>query len=110
MSFLNNKQSFKYIWNSFSDDTKIMFIVDCLKKLVEHSKYKNEPFTSKELNKILKSVYKQPNYATSSGFWNGGSNNMTKKMIKNFIKVALRPTFKNEIIKELVNKVNFFFN
>jgi len=106
MSSLINRQSFKNIWDTFSGDTKIMFVVDCLKKILEHSKYK--PFTSKELNKILKSVYKQPNYATNSGLWNGGSNRMTKKIIKNFIKITLQPSFTNKIIKELVNKVNIF--
>ena len=108
MSSLINRKNFKNIWETFSDDTKIMFVIDCLKKLAEFSKYKKIPFTGIELNKILKSVYKQSNYATDSGFWNGGTNKMTQKMIKNFIKVVSRPSFKNKIIKDLVNKVKFF--
>jgi len=96
-------------WNSFSGDTKLVYIVDCLKALVKKRKgiIVSTPYTSKELNIVVKAIYFLDDYAGSKTFYNGGTYNMIKKALKNFIKSVNNPKFTNKLLEDLCKNVTF---
>jgi hypothetical protein len=98
-----------HAWNQFSGDTKLVYIVDCMKALIKKRKgiTVSTPFSSKELNIVLKSIYMLDDYAGKKAFWNGGVYNMIKKAIKNFIKSVMNPKFTNKLLEDLCKNVTF---
>jgi hypothetical protein len=94
-------------WDSFTDEMKLTYMVDSIKEFIA-SRNDGEsinPFTIQESNAILKSIYIKEEYAGPDAFWNGGICRMITKELKNFVQVALAPTFENKTIKELSEKM-----
>ena len=97
-------------WTTFSDNQRYVFIMNCIHKLlsIRNQDKGPSPYTNVEINSCLKSVYMLDAYATSSGFWNGGTCKAIQKGLRKFIKAVDSPEFKKKEIKELCAKLKFY--